>query len=106
MLQEVTGEQLKSEMQETKAPLIIYFKTPLCGTCAAAERMLSITLDAISWKHSALSCNVNFIPELAKSWEISSVPCLMIIQNGGIREKIYAFRSVDYLFRLLTPYKK
>jgi thioredoxin-like negative regulator of GroEL len=104
MLQEINGDQLKTYVNEAKAPLLVYFYTPFCGTCAAAERMLSITLEAIPGAPHAVSCNINFTPGLAESWQISSVPCLIVIDNDKITEKIYAFQSVDRLFRFIKPY--
>ncbi|WP_223701420.1 thioredoxin family protein [Sutcliffiella deserti] len=78
---------------------VIYFYTPMCGTCQVAKKMLEVTKELFpSFQFGML--DVNYIPDISVKWEIESVPCLMVFQNGEILEKIYAFHSVEYLYNL------
>ncbi|MDZ5472155.1 thioredoxin family protein [Bacillus sp. 31A1R] len=82
---------------ETEHFFILYLYTPLCGTCQVAGKMIDITsklFPQIRWGKTDL----NYIPELAESWSVESVPCLVIVKNKQIREKIYAVQSVPFLF--------
>ena len=45
--------------------------------------------------------NINFFPEIAKQYEIESVPCLLLFKKGSLQNKIYAFQSVPYIYGLL-----
>ena len=74
---------------------LVYFYTPLCGTCQVASRMLQIVTQMVDVEIGKM--NLNFHPEIAKNLSISSVPCLILIQNGVVTETIYAFHSVPYL---------
>jgi thioredoxin 1 len=78
---------------------VIYFYTPLCGTCKLAKRMLDIVETAIP-ELNIQSCNINTASEIAEKYSIESVPCLIVFKDGEIKEKIYAFQSVDYIYRL------
>lgn len=80
---------------------LIFFYTPLCGTCAYAEKMLNLALASFPKDVTAFSCNINFAPVLAKEWQIRSVPCLMFLEKGTVTESIYAFHSVSFLFDVL-----
>ncbi|MBN6187816.1 thioredoxin family protein [Aneurinibacillus sp. BA2021] len=84
------------------APFAVYFYTPLCGTCAVAEKMLSV-IEAASPGLPLYKCNINFAPELARAWQIASVPCLALITEGTHVRKLYAMRSVPDLYNELKP---
>ncbi|MDM5330417.1 thioredoxin family protein [Neobacillus sp. CF12] len=75
---------------------LIYFYTPLCGTCQVASRMLQVIEKMVDVNIGKM--NLNFSPELANKFEIESVPCLLIIKDGEVLEMIYAFRSVPFLY--------
>jgi len=74
---------------------LLYFYTPLCGTCQLASRMLQIVEELIDVKMGKM--NLNFYPDLAADFGIESVPCLLIVDNGKVKETIYAFHSVPFL---------
>jgi thioredoxin-like negative regulator of GroEL len=75
---------------------LIYFYTPLCGTCQVASRMLQVIENMVDVKIGKV--NLNFYPELAKQFEVESVPCLLLIKDGDVIDQIYAFQSVPFLY--------
>ncbi|WP_045518004.1 thioredoxin family protein [Neobacillus niacini] len=75
---------------------LIYFYTPLCGTCQVASRMLHVIENMVDVKIGKI--NLNYYPELAERFEIESVPCLLFIKDGELLEMIYAFHSVPFLY--------
>ncbi len=58
--------------------------------------MLEITEQMVEVRMGKM--NLNFYPELAKSFAIESVPCLLFFKNGEVVETVYAFHSVPYLY--------
>lgn len=80
----------------------VFLYTPLCGTCKVAARMIGIVMEMLP-SLSVVRANVNFMPGLAASWRIESVPCLLIVKQGQVCDKLYAFRSVDNVYRFLRP---
>ncbi len=81
---------------------LLYFYTPLCGTCQVASRMLQIVGELVKVPMGKM--NLNFYPDLAKNFEVESVPCLLIIQDGTVLETIYAFHSVPFLLEKIKSY--
>jgi thioredoxin-like negative regulator of GroEL len=75
---------------------LIYFYTPLCGTCQVASRMLQVIENMVDVKIGKV--NLNFHPEMAEQFEIESVPCLILIKDGDVIDQIYAFQSVPFLY--------
>ncbi|QFK72715.1 thioredoxin family protein [Pradoshia sp. D12] len=74
----------------------IYTFTPLCGTCQLAGKMLDIAKEVLP-NASLEKVNLNYAKELAEEYQIQSVPCLILIKDNQLIEKIYAFHSVPYL---------
>lgn len=80
---------------ETQSSGIVYFYTPLCGTCQVASKMLRVIQELVEYECGMM--NLNFYPELAINLEVESVPCLLLIKEGKVAEKLYAFHSVPFL---------
>ncbi|MEH7112599.1 thioredoxin family protein [Neobacillus niacini] len=83
---------------------LIYFYTPMCGTCQVASRMLQVIEKLVDVKIGKM--NLNFYPELAEKLEIESVPCLLFIKDGKVVERVYAFQSVPFLYEKINDYFK
>ncbi|MED4352278.1 thioredoxin family protein [Schinkia azotoformans] len=81
----------------------IYFYTPMCGTCQLASKMLEVVNETIS-SLQINKCNLNYLPAIAAEYEIESVPCLTIWEDSQIVEKIYAFKSVTYIYDIVNSY--
>lgn len=72
---------------------LVYFYTPMCGTCALAETYLDIAAEMESVP-PVLKVDINFSPQTAEKWKIESVPCLVLIDNNRLEKKMYAFENV------------
>lgn len=59
------------EQQQTG---LVYFYTPMCGTCQLAGKMLQVVEELINLDTGKM--NLNFYPNLAEQLRIESVPCL------------------------------
>lgn len=81
---------------------LVYLYTPLCGTCQLASKMLLIIEELVEIKMGKM--NLNYYPDVARDFEIESVPCLLIVQNGTVKETVYAFHSVPYLLEKIKQY--
>lgn len=81
---------------------LLYFYTPLCGTCQLASRMLQIIEQMVEINMGKM--NLNYFPEIAEEFAIESVPCLLFFKNGEVVETVYAFQSVPYLYEKIKTY--
>ena len=89
-------EQIAKLFKE-KLSGIVYFYTPMCGTCQVAGQMINVIEETLT-DIKITKANLNFLPEIAADLTIESVPCLLFISNGVVKEKIYAFHSVPFLY--------
>lgn len=102
-MQEWTKTDILEAVKQKESP-IIYFYTPLCGTCQVAGRMLSVMEEMNG--QTIYKADLNFMPDIAEQLKIESVPCLLILDSGAVSKKIYAFRSIPYLVEIIKKYGK
>ncbi|AZU63848.1 thioredoxin family protein [Neobacillus mesonae] len=74
---------------------LVYFFTPLCGTCQLAGKMLQVVENLVDLEMGKM--DLNYYPDLAERFAIESVPCLLLVRDGQVVKTIYAFHSVPYL---------
>ncbi|MGX9135745.1 thioredoxin family protein [Rummeliibacillus sp. JY-2-4R] len=95
-MQEWTIEQWE-HMKESESLCAFYLYTPMCGTCMVASKMMEV-IDQTFPDIKIGKANLNFVEQIAYDYQVESVPCLLIAENGKVRDKIYAFQSVSYLY--------
>ena len=81
----------------------IYIYTPFCGTCHLAQSMLN-EIEAIHKRTLFYKMNASLYPDFMQTYQIESVPCLLIKKDGKIRKKVYAFHSVPNVYRYVMSY--
>ena len=77
----VTKENFEEEVLKSSLPVLIDFNADWCGPC----RMLRPTLDDIASNNDNIkivSINIDDEDELADKYEVSSIPCLVLIKDG------------------------
>jgi thioredoxin 1 len=99
MISEKDKKEIESAM-ERKETFALYLYTPLCGTCKVGEKMLQV-LYTMNPNLSLYKGDLNFLPDLARDWQVMSVPCLALIKKGQLVQKIYALGSVVELNEVL-----
>jgi thioredoxin 1 len=98
-MQDWSREDLNQFFNEKNSGLI-YLYTPLCGTCQMAGKMLLVVAELLPQVVFG-KINLNYYPVEAIEWSVESVPCLMIVKDGVLHQKIYAFHSVPYLLETI-----
>ena len=77
---------------------IFYLYTPICGTCMVASKMMDV-VEAMRQDLPMGKADLNYVQDIAVDYKIESVPCLLITEDGAVKEKIYAFQSVPDLLQ-------
>ena len=89
-------QQLINEKQKTA----FFIYTPMCGTCDVAKKILGVIEQLLPELPLGMA-NINYLGDFAYDLQIESVPCLIVSENGKLKEKIYAFQSVPFLYEIL-----
>ena len=101
-MKELTQQELLNQVSQAEGSFAVFLYTPFCGTCQLAARMLGILLQ-MEPSLPLFQSNVNFLPAVIREWQITSVPCLVILGHGEIQEKIYKMQDVHALYQELLP---
>lgn len=88
-------EQWENQMKKS-GKSIFYLYTPICGTCQVASKMMNV-IDVMKEDLPIGKADLNYLEDVAIDYKIESVPCLLIAEDGEVKEKIYAFQSIPYL---------
>lgn len=83
---------------------ILFIHSPFCGTCQLARAMLD-HIEAVHKQDIFLEMNAALHPEFMQENKIESVPCLLIMDQGKIAEKVYVFHSIANIYHVLLQYE-
>lgn len=97
-MQEITTKQLND------GDYLLYIFTPFCGTCALARTMLE-KIEQVHKETIFYEMNASLYPEFMIENQVESVPCLFIMKDHQIKEKVYAFQSIPNIYNYLMEYK-
>ncbi|MDY4435178.1 MAG: thioredoxin [Candidatus Flemingibacterium sp.] len=96
----ITKTNFESEVKSFKGEVLLDFWASWCGPC----RMLSPVIDEIAEETPALKVgkvNVDEEPELAAAFGVQSIPTVVIIKDGEIKEKSVGYKPKDEIIELL-----
>lgn len=99
-ISEITEQQLHELANIEVGKAAVLFMSPLCGTCKLAMKMLEVVAE-MNISYRLYTVNLNFTPYYREHWRISSIPALVLIQNGAVVKTIYAMGSVAELYEQL-----
>ena len=96
----ITKTNFESEVKSFKGEVLVDFWASWCGPC----RMLSPVIDEIAEETPALKVgkvNVDDEPELAAAFGVQSIPTVVIIKDGEIKEISVGYKPKDEIIELL-----
>jgi thioredoxin 1 len=94
----LTKETFQSEVIDFKGKILVDFWAPWCGPC----QMLTPLMEEISVEMEGQvkvgKVNVDEEQQLALQYNVSSIPMVVLFENGEIKETIIGFRQkADYI---------
>ena len=96
----VTKENFEQEVLQSDRTVLLDFWAAWCGPC----RMIAPTLEEIAQEREDIKVckvDVDADPELSIRYGISSIPTLLVFENGQIKNKSLGLRSKAQILEML-----
>ena len=96
----VTKENFQQEVVNSSKPVLVDFWASWCGPC----RMVSPILDEIAAERDDIKVckiNVDEQPELAASYQVMTIPTLMVIRDGKVVHQSSGARPKNQILSML-----
>ena len=96
----ITKENFEPQVILSEKPVLLDFWASWCGPC----RMVAPIVEQIAEEHDTVTVgkiNVDEEMELATRFGITSIPTLIVMENGEISGKLVGFRPKNDILKLL-----
>jgi thioredoxin 1 len=87
-VQEVTDATFDQEVLKSDVPVLIDFWAPWCGPCKAIAPVVDELANAYSGKLKVVKMNVDDNPATPGNYGVRSIPNLLIIKGGEVKDQI------------------
>ena len=96
----ITKENFEAEVLHSDKPVLLDFFATWCGPC----RMIGPILEEISEENESIKVckiDVDQDPELAVRFQVTSIPLLVVMQDGKVINQSLGAKPKDQILKLL-----
>ncbi len=96
----VTKEQFEREILSSEKPVVLDFWATWCGPC----QMMAPVIDQLAEERPDLlvgKIDVDEQPELASMFQISSIPTIVVMEQGKVVKRELGFRPYNALVDMI-----
>ncbi len=100
-IKHLSQDNFKSEVLESKVPVLVDFWAPWCAPCKMAEPVLE-ELNEEYKDLRIMKVNVDDEPQLASEYGVMSIPTVILFKDGKIVDQMVGFAGKAGYLRLLA----
>lgn len=98
----LTTENFEQEVLKSSLPVVVDFWATWCGPCQMLAPVLEEVAEELDGKVKIGKVNVDDQAVLAMEYKISSIPTLLLFENGEIKNKNLGFIPKDKLLEFIN----
>ena len=97
----LTKENFAQEVLQSDKPVLVDFWATWCGPCRMLAPVIEEIANEYAGKVKVGKVNVDDERELALEYGVSSIPTVMVFQNGEVKETSVGYRPKEEIEQLL-----
>lgn len=103
-VKDITAESFESEVLNSPRPVVVDFWASWCQPCKMMKPILETFANEVSEKVDVVKVDADAEGDLVAEYGVSSLPTLLVFENGKVVNKIVGAKNIVALRKELADY--